>query len=82
MANLAVNGCNAANSACSIIHNVANKKNPSALDIMHLTTTVLFFGNAVVNFKSAHAIYKQTQTQSFAEMIDPISEVCIVQLSL
>ncbi|GLV40920.1 uncharacterized protein CBL_08494 [Carabus blaptoides fortunei] len=31
-------------------------------------TTVLFFGNAVINFKSAHAIYKQSQTRSLTEM--------------
>ncbi|GLV40938.1 pastrel [Carabus blaptoides fortunei] len=68
VANLAVNGCNAANSAYSVISDLVQKKNPSALDIMHLTTTVLFFGNAVINFKSAHAIYKQSQTRSLTEM--------------
>uniref|UniRef100_A0A1Y1LM37 Uncharacterized protein n=1 Tax=Photinus pyralis TaxID=7054 RepID=A0A1Y1LM37_PHOPY len=53
-----------ANSGYEIVHNWKEDKNVSALSILQLSASVLFFHNAVVNFKTASVIIEDAQTSS------------------
>lgn len=43
---------------------------PSTLTILQLSSSVLFFGNAVYNFKTGAAIVEETQTKVLQEYQD------------
>lgn len=62
--NLGASGVNIANSTYDVVNRWRDdNERPSALAILQLSTSVLFFGHAVYNFRSATTIIDETQAK-------------------
>jgi len=71
--NLSAGGVSLANSGYEVIDQWMNKKQPpSALTILQLGSSVLFFGHAVYNFKGAQNIVDETQARVLQEYQDSL----------
>ncbi|XP_044758016.1 uncharacterized protein LOC123316106 [Coccinella septempunctata] len=73
VANIGISGLAVSNSAVEIFMQWwVNDETPSALSILQLSTSILFFGHAVYNFKTAGAIIEETQTNTMKDFKDSL----------
>ncbi|KAL3276656.1 hypothetical protein HHI36_012026 [Cryptolaemus montrouzieri] len=64
VANISTSGLSIINSGYEVLEPwMTKKKSPSLLALVQLSSSVLFFGHAVYNFKSASNIVEETQTR-------------------
>lgn len=73
VSNIGVNGLGVANNTYEMIDQWRRENAaPSLLAVVQLTSSVLFFGNAVYNFRSASVIVEETQTQVLQDYQDSL----------
>ena len=72
MASIAAGGLGIANSTYELYQLYSEGRTPSALMIVQLSSSVLFFGNAVYNFKTAGTIIEETQSKTLMDIQDSL----------
>lgn len=71
--NMSAGGVSLANSGYEVFDQWYNEnQTPSALTILQLSSSVLFFGHAVYNFKGAQTIIDETQAQVLQDYQDSL----------
>lgn len=73
IANLAANGINVGNCTYEVLNKwLRDNETPSAFTIFQMTTSILFFGNALYNFKTVSTIVEETQASFLQEYQDSL----------
>lgn len=73
VANIGASGIGIANSSYQIYDDwVQEDQTPSLLTIVQLSSSILFFGNAVYNFKSVGTIIEEAQTGTLKDIQDSL----------
>ncbi|VEN62899.1 unnamed protein product [Callosobruchus maculatus] len=73
IANIGASGVGLVNSGYEIVDQYFNNnQTPSALTIVQLGTSILFFGNAVFSFKSCGTLIEETQQQTLKNFNDSL----------
>ncbi|KAL1512704.1 hypothetical protein ABEB36_002250 [Hypothenemus hampei] len=71
--NLTASGASLANSAYDVLNQWLNEnQTPSTITIIQLTSSILFFGHAVYNFRNAQTIIDETQAKVLQEYQDSL----------
>ncbi|CAH1966107.1 unnamed protein product [Acanthoscelides obtectus] len=73
IANIGASGVSLVNSGYDIVDQYINHdQTPSALTILQLGTSILFFGNAVFSFKNCRSLIDETQQQTLRDFQDSL----------
>ncbi|XP_044264418.1 LOW QUALITY PROTEIN: uncharacterized protein LOC123011163 [Tribolium madens] len=71
--NLGVGGAGIANSSYEVIRSwICENEKPSLLTIVQLSSSILFFGHAVYNYRSVGAIIEEAQTNTLKDFRDSL----------
>lgn len=69
VANLGASGVSLANSGYDIVNQwISDDQPPSPLAILQFTSSILFFGHAIYNFRTANSIVEEVQTKTLNDI--------------